>query len=438
MKKILLTTTALVTVFCIPALAVPKNKVRTQTPQEIHAQSPLNVKVDGILDAQAGFRSQNSKYVKNEDGNKIGVSKYNKDLGFDTEGRVNIKAKGKTQKGLLYGANIGLDLNLKTPHEKGTEGIKPKSSSSLMKRRTFIYLQDKDMGRLELGNREGASEAMLPTAEYVAAATGGIGGDWYKYVVTTNSKASSGAFDANNFYMGAGSLLDNGTGASSIALKSRKITYYTPEIKDTGLRFGISYIPDSENSIASYPNISVVDATKDKGYKNGFVGGLDWKYKIDKDNTFKLAVVGEYATLPKEIKAKYEKAQTVGAGLTHTYKDFSSAISYNYLGKSGLVKNAKIKPKKDNYVATLGFAYDIDKKTKVSLTGLMSEKWKNKFYNVSLGAEYQLAPGLLPYAEVSFFEMKQKYKDVSSVPSDKDAKAKNKGTAFIIGTKVAF
>ena len=394
--------------------------------------------------------------MKNAAGEKIGVTKYNKDVGFDTEGRINVEAKGKTQKGLLYGANIGVDVNVSDSLDSEVNG---KKSSSLMKRRTFVYLEDKDMGRLELGNREGASETMLPTAEGVAVATGGIGGDWYKYVQTSTVPRTDGSFTetvtTNNFYMGAGSLLDNGTDMSSTSQKSRKVTYYTPKIKDTGLGFGISYIPDSENNVGSYPNKktvlgspSVPDAAKgDKGYKNGFVAAIDWQYKINKDNTFKMAVVGERGELPKTLKSSFHKAQTVGVGATHMYKDFSGVISYNYLGKSGLQKGGTEKVKKNNYVATLGFAYDIDHKTKVSLTGLMSEKWKNKFYNISLGAQYQLAPGLLPYAEVSFFDMKQKYNYVSNNGTDssggtakaaKAAKGKNKGTSFIIGTKVAF
>jgi hypothetical protein len=459
MKKILLTTTALMTVFCMhTALAAPKKKKMLK--KEVHAHSPIHVNVSGVLDAQAGFRSQSSKHVKNAAGEKIGVTKYNKDVGFDTEGRINVEAKGKTQKGLLYGANIGVDVNVSDSLDSEING---KKSSSLMKRRTFVYLEDKDMGRLELGNREGASETMLPTAEGVAVATGGIGGDWYKYVQTSTVPRTDGSFTetvtTNNFYMGAGSLLDNGTDMSSTSQKSRKVTYYTPKIKDTGLGFGISYIPDSKNNVASYPNNgvsalnvgNVPDAKKgDKGYKNGFVAAIDWQYKINKDNTFKMAVVGERGELPKTLKSSFHKAQTVGVGATHMYKDFSGVISYNYLGKSGLQKGGTEKVKKNNYVATLGFAYDIDHKTKVSLTGLMSEKWKNKFYNISLGAQYQLAPGLLPYAEVSFFDMKQKYNYVSdgatydsaskkwntNLPAA--AKGKNKGTSFIIGTKVAF
>ena len=449
MKKILLTTTALMTVFCMhTALAAPKKKKMLK--KEVHAHSPIHVNVSGVLDAQAGFRSQSSKHVKNAAGEKIGVTKYNKDVGFDTEGRINVEAKGKTQKGLLYGANIGVDVNVSDSLDSEING---KKSSSLMKRRTFVYLEDKDMGRLELGNREGASETMLPTAEGVAVATGGIGGDWYKYV-QTDTVVHTGLTEtvtANNFYMGAGSLLDNGTDMSSTSQKSRKVTYYTPKIKDTGLGFGISYIPDSKNNVASYPNngeSNVPDAKKgDKGYKNGFVAAIDWQYKINKDNTFKMAVVGERGELPKTLKSSFHKAQTVGVGATHMYKDFSGVISYNYLGKSGLQKGGTEKVKKQNYVATLGFAYDIDHKTKVSLTGLMSEKWKNKFYNISLGAQYQLAPGLLPYAEVSFFDMKQKYNYVSKNGGTSDspasnpaapAKGKNKGTSFIIGTKVAF
>jgi hypothetical protein len=47
-----------------------------------------------------------------------------------------------------------------------------------------------------------------------------------------------------------------------------------------------------------------------------------------------------------------------------------------------------------------------------------------------------VAPGLLPYFEVSYFTMKQKL----SIASNNNAASayKNNGTAFILGTKLSF
>jgi hypothetical protein len=439
MKKLLLTTTALMTVFCMEAaLAHSKKSMKGETEpgknmlrnHEVHTQSKMHINVSGVIDFQAGSRSQASKYTQ-----KVGVSKYNRNVAFDSEGSVTIEGKGKTEKGLVYGGNVTIMSYLFSSKQ-----------NKYIKDSTYIYMDDKDMGRIELGNREGASEMMLPTASSVAAATGGIDGDWYKYV-----KLAPG----DNFYAGSGSLLDKGTGFSSNIERARKATYYTPELKDTGIRFGVSYIPDSENrsffdgtdvgsTDSQFPNNSTINSTQDKGYENGVVAGLTWDHDMNKDNHCKIAIVGEHANLASGLKSDYHKLGTIGLGASHMYKDFSVAASYVYLGKSGLRKDPTAtneKVKKNNFIATLGVAYKIDNRTKVSLTGLMSEKSKNKFYNTSLGVQYKLAPGLMPYAEVSYFTMKQKYTNVARKGNTLNfakVSAKNRGAAFIIGTKVQF
>ena len=467
-KKLLLTTTAVMTMlymqntFAVSILPykVSENKFNS----EAHAHSSLHLNICGWLDAQTGFRAQDGKYLRTSsttnDPQRAGITTNNRNIAFDTAGIVRFEAKGKTKKGLLYVANIDISADINSNHNQNNNNFARIN-------RALIYLQDNDMGRLELGNNDGAASTMLPTANYVAAATGGVGGDWAKYVVLQRPGTSTDTIfiNPNDFHMNAGSLLDQQGILSGLTpiQKSRKITYYTPIIQDTGIQLGISYTPDASNVSFVFPN-KVANSTTAPllGYRDGFSGGISWKGDIARDNMVKVAVVGEYAQASKEAKSFFHDLGSVGVGLSHVYKDFSTAISYNYLSRSGLRKAtaASDKTKKDNYVATLGFAYNIDKKTTVSVTGLMSEKWKNKFYNISLGAQYKLAPGLLPYAEVSFFNMKQKIQNVSArttvcdgptcsaAPNDIDFanyypaadsdKYKTRGVSFIIGTRIAF
>jgi predicted porin len=56
-----------------------------------------------------------------------------------------------------------------------------------------------------------------------------------------------------------------------------------------------------------------------------------------------------------------------------------------------------------------------------------SDRSYNKFTNLSLGAEYKLAPGLLPYAEASFFRMK-----------DSIAPTNNNGAIYLTGLRLTF
>ncbi len=51
-----------------------------------------------------------------------------------------------------------------------------------------------------------------------------------------------------------------------------------------------------------------------------------------------------------------------------------------------------------------------------------------EFSNLSIGADYKLAPGLVPYVEVSFFD----------TDDNVAASVDNSGTVFIVGTELNF
>jgi hypothetical protein len=427
----------------------------------------MHLHIDGLLDVQAGFRSQPRRFLIDQNGGRVGVSKFNRDVAFDTAGALTVEGKGKTDKGLEYGARVSALTTM----------LSVQNNRFFRNHQAVLYMNDMDMGRLELGNDFGAFEAMLPTADRVAAATGGIAGDWYKYVQTSSPFSNLNALPAQqaaapagtvttsgDFYAGPGSFLDNGTLVAADIQKAPKATYYTPKLKDTGLRFGISYIPDTDHSaplsVVRYGNannriLPVMQSVRpfDKGFQNGLQAAIEWKHKFDKDQRCKSAIVGETASLPSAIRSQYNRVGVLGIGASHMYKDFSAAISYVNLGRSGLVRTTADDGRRvgrNNYIATLGLSYMFDNKTKVSVTGLMSEKARNRFSNVSVGAEYKLAQGLMPYAELTYFQMRQNYINVdrANVQANNNAgfitapftrrSGKNRGAAFIIGTRVQF
>lgn len=75
---------------------------------------------------------------------------------------------------------------------------------------------------------------------------------------------------------------------------------------------------------------------------------------------------------------------------------------------------------------TLGGAYEWND-AGVSVTYLNSERGANDYESLVIGADYILAPGLVPYAEVSFFEA-----DEGASVIDND------GTVLILGTLLSF
>ena len=71
----------------------------------------------------------------------------------------------------------------------------------------------------------------------------------------------------------------------------------------------------------------------------------------------------------------------------------------------------------------------------ISLTYLNTNNYKNKLQAITLGTEYKLAEGLLPYAEINFVQAKGN----SLLPiKDSLQKHTHKATVFILGLKLSF
>ena len=70
---------------------------------------------------------------------------------------------------------------------------------------------------------------------------------------------------------------------------------------------------------------------------------------------------------------------------------------------------------------------------KTSISYFKSSRYKNTVDAVSLGTEYLVTPGLLPYAEVAYFEVKGKPVYFPEAPNKK-----TRGTVGIVGAKIKF
>lgn len=431
MKKLLLTT-ALVSMSATAAFAdgaAPMAK-------------DFDTKLGGDFDFQAALRQQDNKYVKiggADTGEKIGVTANNKSIGFDTAANIYLDARNTTSKGMTYGAHIGVQT---TTQANKAYGQKHTNQS-------YLFMDHKDMGRFEAGSNSDVANAMSITAANTAAATGGVSGDWFKYVVLNNQEldasgnvtTASSLPDSDQFILTSDVSLDSTLFASNTE-RARKVTYYTP--KFNGFQAGLSYAPDVANkgSVATLPSTDLANT----GLENAFSAGLAWEGKIQKDHGVKVSLTGVEGK-PKYTSSytgqKLENTRIYSLGGMYTYKDLVNfALSYTDYNKTGMIKpdsTNTVKVKGGNAI-TAGVGVNVDKFT-ISLTGMMSEKNKNKAKLYSLGAEYKMAPGLMPYAEITTFDMKQKRTQDSAtgvVTDNVTTNNKNKGTAFILGTKVKF
>ncbi len=383
MKKILLGTTGL-----FGAVALFASAATAETP---------TVTIGGFIDFQAGYVSDDNDALQ-------------RSTGFRNDTEVSIRVDGKSDAGLGYGAVIDLEADVSSFGTVAAGGVSSDADNQgLNASRTYIFL-DGGWGRFELGSNSGAAETMGLNASNIAHATGGIAGAWTYFAARP---VVAGAFIAvPGSFTSIGSFALNGDESFG---NNNKITYYTPRIE--GFQAGVSYAPD----------------LSDRGQTVGRLDGNDAGDIIDVGLTYEgqwdeaaLGFAATYQIGNDETAAPAEDIDAWTVGGTAGWAGFSLAASYadfgESLGTAGL----------DSSYWTAGAAYDFGP-FGASVTYLDSTvetgTGDNEFTNLVVGADYSLAPGLTPYAEVSFYEF-----DGSAVGATND----NEGTAVILGTQLAF
>jgi hypothetical protein len=375
MKKILLGTTGLV------AVALLATAASADTPK---------VTLGGFSDFQAGYTSDD------QDANTRGTD-------FRNDNEITVKVDGKTSGGLGYGAQI--DLEADTNDDVNAQGTNAA--------RTFTYLEG-NWGRVELGDNKSVAATMRVDASTVAAATGGINGSWTYFV---NNQAGIGG--TNGFITTSKLVTEHGVTTSlndESTYNSTKVSYYTP--KYMGFQGGVSYTPELDRG-------QTVDRT------DNTAGEFDniWNLGLGYEGTFsavKVAAAATYEMADAETGAR-EDVNAWNLGGLVGYQGFSLAASYGDWDDSNVLVNGG----DDNNYWTLGLGYTAGpigvSATYLDSTRAQTATTENDFKNIVLGAEYKLAPGLTPYAEVSFYEF------------DSAANTyENEGTTVILGTQVAF
>lgn len=363
------------------------------------------ITVGGVIDWQVGIMSDD------QDANQRAHAFRN-----DTE--INFNVDGKTDAGLGYGAVIVLEADVTNDVDaQGTNAAE-----------TYIYL-DGSWGRVQLGSAVGASGALKVDAASIARATGGIDGDWYYFA--NNAVTTAGGVGAATFLTSPDLPLAYGIQAGGFGNEAQentnKVTYFTP--RWSGFQAGISYAPndaDSGQTINRADNRTGVtnDGLTFSRAENIVSGGVNYQ--------------GAWDQVGIEAAATMERgsAETAGAadlfawnvGAKLSYMGFSVAGSYGDWDDS--LSNGVNND--ESYYWTLGGAYEFGPYG-VSATYLKSQMERgavgveNEFDNLSIGADYKLAPGLTPYAEISFYDA-----DANGTAAD------NNGHVFLLGTMLNF
>lgn len=440
-KKVLITS-ALVASFAATAYAADSSEGGPQ------------VTLGGSLDTQVGYVQQKSAFRHFDPSNTATSSKLN-NHSIVNETKIWVKVDGEADMGLKYGGMIKLNADTSKAKEEFFDANEAHGSKA---QQTMGYVEGM-FGRFEMGNYEGVTSAMQVGASTLARATGGPNGAsrywWndnaaynptYNGVDAVDSKENPTTKNQiRNLFLGSPNLPTNELGFAGIKGKNAgKISYYTPSY--AGFMVGVSYTPDlgSYGTIANAKSVtSTVLSANNAGFpslKNVWEAGLHYENMFDEVGV-KASLTGETGTAKKVNSAgvlnkTYRHLRAYEGGLNVSYMGFTLGGSYGDWGKSMVAKDSSVKGTR-YWTAGAGYEYG---PFGTSLTyantqkGITAGAKKNKLELISLGLDYKLAPGLMPYAEVTWF----KFRDHKNNPATNTAYTSNKGTVFLLGSKLQF
>jgi len=395
MKKITLTSIALATLVASTAFA-----------------DNVQVGAGGSVQFDAGVRSQTKAYQQNASVNqKTGY--------FNSKAKAYLKAVGKNDNGLVYGAVAGLHT---TAMNNATKQLSNTND------RTYLFLESA-FGRIELGSNYSAAKQMKVDAGSVARATGGTTDGVWTDVVSFAGMGAANPYDAT-FYMGSDLLTDYVSGVAGNAEEMRRVSYFTPRMN--GFQFGLSYAPDSTNNGSGAVRELANANAPFRDFKNVINGGVNFTQQYDQ-LTLSLSALGETgqgaAVLGADTPGVKHKLQSYSFGGSLTYANFALAASYGATTKKSLAFDVAtpVNNRKGSHFWTAGASY-VQGPMGASLTYLNSNHQRNRLKAVAVGVDFAAAEGLKLYAEDTFFRAR----------SSTLTQAANKGSVFVVGSQLSF
>lgn len=336
--------------------------------------------------------------------------------------------------GFKYGAFIELNANT----------TKNSWNNNLNSRQAYIYGEGL-LGKFEIGNTLGASQKMKIDASTFARAAGGINGEYLNFI-NLPSISKTGVFAStplfilipelptahggyavgfNNLYYACDSdgdgIIDEldeiacyeGMANDNYRLNfeqmqnATKVSFYTPEL--WGLQFGVSYTPDTGNIGTSGYLTSKLDTGDIDDVIEYGVSFTQTMYGIGVSASFtgergkSESKIGDSSTPPKYISFREDlNAYQYGVNLTFWGLTIGGSIGNweNSLYYKNSIKNAS---NEEGTYSTYGAAYEFGP-VNVSFGCFNSEFQENEYMAYSVGIDFKVAKGFLPYIEYTNFK----------------------------------
>lgn len=389
-----------------------------------HAAAPT-VTIGGYADFQIANSSQDSTFEAAANGIDGAAANgtggiFTRDVHTATDTELQVKVDGKTDAGLGYGAYIEFEADVNNDANVGAYN----TTSNNNVERSYIYVEG-GFGRVEAGPNTDAGSALKVNASTFARATGGVGGDFYRYIDFDGD--STGAALDDTFVVipelptaGLPSEVNSRTNVARAT--ANKLSYYSPRI--SGIQVGVSYTPD-QNERGTVKSLSG-DQNANQTFEN--VWNVAANYQ------------GEFSGVGIEASATGEFGETENTTTNDDLEAYALGLNLNYTGFTfggswaDVSEFGQTAANNTSYnYWTLGAAYEFGPfAASVSYLDSTVENGDGDgvdkdFTNLVFGADYQLAPGLVPYVEVSFFET-----------DDNQTGTDNDGTVLLVGTELSF
>lgn len=390
MKKILLGSTALVGASVLMAGTAL-------------AADPPALKLSGYMRFETWFADQDNPAATNNQGYMFEVD--------DME--LHLNAGSTADNGLRYSLKVEIDLD----NTQTAGGTNVASDQAVIVDEAVLRFAG-NWGILDLGDEDGVQNLMDYDAATIMTGQAGFDG------------GVTAIFDSKTVRQFSPDIAGNPGDAT-------KISYYTPRIM--GVQGGVSFTPDTGHQLGSNINndntaqyrnmwsygVNYVEKFGDIGVNASFVG----IYSADGDAHQTGAAAGA-STMRAEDATGY------AIGTVLTWKEWSVAggwmnsidggLTQGDLGDAGNQWNIGLGWKSGPYQVHLTYMNSsAERGTNVGAAGSPFDDDEVDF--ISLGAQYNMAPGLDVYAELDFIDV-----DRAGTTNDND------GTVFMLGTRLSF
>ena len=454
-------------IFCF--LIFNNIKLQAAIAPEVYIGGKFNF--SSALTDQSSLYSNSDLPIGSDNENNLTKSNY-----FAQDAFIDLAILGKSDNAVLYGAVASLMLDSHrqnaAQYNSSSELERVNDSSAVLTRRAYMFMEKKATGRVEMGDVEGPSKKMKFDASYRFAGTGGIAGNWWRFVNIPDFGLSYNAEqnDGDDSITYDGNDIRNTTGMGNKAFMIRpdlplahgyskvngadkfddtrtigRISYYSPRL--SAIQFGFSYAPDSGDRGASY-------------YGNGFSGAnsgdvsdvIDWGVNyVEQFNDLGIAVslTGEYGFAEDTNNVHSDQfiqqdLQSIALG-TYIFKgNFSFAASYGSWGDSLMMVRSDLSASDSTYrdnnasYTSFGIGYQFGA-YKFNIGNFNSDYRQQKFSLTSIAFDYRLSKNYTLYGELNQYSFSANSADISNTTGYEAGKTfNNEGNVIFIGAKLNF